>query len=160
MKKRGRIIMLVMMMMLKLHKHSRHYLCLFHQHHPSCFLCDLYQMPDTGWLLISTMWFASYWPLWHNLSVSWHRKWHQWIKDTFFWHLVAAPSWNRWSNYVLNDKRQKRKRKEKWGWNRKRAADGLLLCGFLSGKALSRFSSGRDLAVNTGTGQDEDTDKN
>lgn len=38
-------------------------------HHPSCFLCDLYQMPDTGCLLISTMW-CSYWLLRHNCSIS------------------------------------------------------------------------------------------
>lgn len=91
MKACGRMAVLVMMMMLKLHNHSRHYLCLFHHHHPSCFLCDLYQMPDTGWLLISTMRFARYWPLWHNLSVSWHRKWHQWIRDTFF--AAWLPPW-------------------------------------------------------------------
>ncbi len=74
----GWIVMLLMMMMIELHVHSTHYLCLLHHHHPSCFLCDLYQMPDIGCLLISTMWFASYWSLRHHFSsVIWDRKWHQ-----------------------------------------------------------------------------------
>ncbi len=141
----GWIVMLLMMMMIELHVHSTHYLCLLHHPHPSCFLCDLYQMPDIGCLLISTMWFASYWSLRHNFSICYLRQ-----EVT---SVVAALSWNRWSINVLNDKR-KRKRKQKRGGNG--PANGLLLC---EERSISWFSSGCDLAVNTGTGQDEDTDK-
>lgn len=56
---------------------------------------------------------------------------------------------------MLNDKSE-RKRKQKRGGNRKRAADGLFLC---EERRISQFSSRRDLAVNTGAGKDEDTDK-
>lgn len=74
---------IIMMMMLKLHKHSTHYLHLFHHHHPSCFLCDL--LPNARhWLapdlhnVICQLWTA----ITIVLSVSWDRKWHQWITHT------------------------------------------------------------------------------
>ncbi len=88
--------------------YTAHIICLLHHHHPSCFLYDLCQMPDIGCLLISTMWFASYWSLRHNFSICYLRQ-----EVT---SVVAALSWNRWSINVLNDKRE-RKRKQKRGGN-------------------------------------------